>query len=108
MHVRKQDSNPFMTLLNTRQLQEMDVQHHLHPFTDTKILKENGSRIITKAEGVYLWDSDGNKIIDGMADELFGRNYYNKATHSFALEPRQLILCGRNLYLRTIVQPYHQ
>ena len=56
-----------MTLLNTRQLQEMDVQHHLHPFTDTKILKENGSRIITKAEGVYLWDSDGNKIIDGMA-----------------------------------------
>jgi putrescine aminotransferase len=45
----------------------MDVQHHLHPFTDTKILKENGSRIITKAEGVYLWDSDGNKIIDGMA-----------------------------------------
>jgi len=67
MHVRKQDSNPFMTLLNTRQLQEMDVQHHLHPFTDTKILKENGCRIITKAEGVYLWDSDGNKIIDGMA-----------------------------------------
>ena len=56
-----------MTPLNTRQLQEMDVQHHLHPFTDTKILKENGSRIITKAEGVYLWDSDGNKIIDGMA-----------------------------------------
>jgi putrescine aminotransferase len=56
-----------MTPLNTRQLQEMDAQHHLHPFTDTKILKENGSRIITKAEGVYLWDSDGNKIIDGMA-----------------------------------------
>ena len=67
MHVRKQDSNTFMTPLNTRQLQEMDVQHHLHPFTDTKILKENGSRIITKAEGVYLWDSDGHKIIDGMA-----------------------------------------
>ena len=69
-HVRKQDSNPFMTLLDTRQLQEMDVQHHLHPFTDTKILKENGSRIITKAEGVYLWDSDGNKIIDDTAKYL--------------------------------------
>ncbi len=26
-----------------------------------------GSRVIVKAEGVYLWDSDGNKIIDGMA-----------------------------------------
>ena len=26
-----------------------------------------GSRVIVKAEGVYLWDSDGNRIIDGMA-----------------------------------------
>ena len=52
MHVRKQASNPTMTPLNTRQLQEMDVQHHLHPFTDTKILKENGSRIITKAKEI--------------------------------------------------------
>jgi len=30
-------------------------------------LNRAGSRVIVKAEGVYLWDSDGNKIIDGMA-----------------------------------------
>jgi putrescine aminotransferase len=28
---------------------------------------EKGTRIITRADGVYLWDSDGNKILDGMA-----------------------------------------
>jgi len=28
---------------------------------------EKGTRIITHADGVYLWDSDGNKILDGMA-----------------------------------------
>ncbi len=47
---------------------EADAAHHLHPFTDTKALAtEGGSRIITKAEGVWLTDSDGNRILDGMA-----------------------------------------
>jgi len=40
----------------------------MHPFTDHKELGEKGgSRIITRAEGVYIYDSDGNKILDGMA-----------------------------------------
>ncbi|MCS5639788.1 MAG: aminotransferase class III-fold pyridoxal phosphate-dependent enzyme, partial [Candidatus Marinimicrobia bacterium] len=39
----------------------------MHPFTDHKALMEKGARIITKADGVYLWDSDGNKILDAMA-----------------------------------------
>ena len=52
---------------STEQLQSLDSDHHLHPFTDTKVLNEVGSRIITNAEGVYVWDSDGNRIIDGMA-----------------------------------------
>jgi putrescine aminotransferase len=52
---------------NTHQLQALDGQHHIHPFTDHKALMEKGTRVITKADGVYLWDSDGNKILDGMA-----------------------------------------
>ena len=47
--------------------QELDKDHHLHPFTDHKELHEKKSRIITRAEGVYIYDSDGNKILDGMA-----------------------------------------
>ena len=56
-----------MTTYNTQQLQEIDGLHHIHPFTDHKALMEKGTRVITKADGVYLWDSDGNKILDGMA-----------------------------------------
>lgn len=52
---------------NTAVWQAADAKHHLHPFTDHRSLHESGSRIITRAEGVYLWDSDGNKILDGMA-----------------------------------------
>lgn len=47
--------------------QALDRAHFLHPFTDPKALHEFGTRIITRADGVWLWDSDGNKILDGMA-----------------------------------------
>ena len=53
--------------LPTAELQAIDAAHHLHPFTDSKELNAKGARVITRAEGVYLWDSDGNKLLDGMA-----------------------------------------
>jgi len=48
----------------TKQWQEISQKHHLAPFSDYKDLRP---RIITKAKGVYLWDSEGQKILDGMA-----------------------------------------
>lgn len=51
----------------TEQWQKMDAGHHLHPFTDSKSLRAQGVRVITRGEGVYLWDSEGNKLLDGMA-----------------------------------------
>jgi putrescine aminotransferase len=51
----------------TAEYRALDTAHHLHPFTDFKALHASGSRIITRAEGVYLWDSEGNRILDGMA-----------------------------------------
>ncbi len=47
--------------------QELDRQHYLHPFTDHKDLGEKRSRIITRADGVYIYDADDNKILDGMS-----------------------------------------
>ena len=44
-----------------------DMAHHLHPFSDNKQLKESGVRVIEKADGIYIYDNQGNKIIDGMA-----------------------------------------
>jgi putrescine---pyruvate transaminase len=51
----------------TEQWQQQDAEHHLHPFTDSKSLNAKGVRVITKGEGVYLWDSEGNKLLDAMA-----------------------------------------
>jgi putrescine aminotransferase len=51
----------------TRDWQSLDRQHYLHPFTDHREIAAKGSRIITRADGVYIWDSDGNQILDAMA-----------------------------------------
>ena len=51
----------------TAEWRAKDNAHFLHPFTDHKQLHEEQSRIITRAEGIYLWDSEGKKVLDGMA-----------------------------------------
>ena len=47
--------------------QSLDRDHYLHPFTDHKDLGEKKSRIITKAQGVYIYDVEGNEILDAMS-----------------------------------------
>ena len=49
------------------QLQQIDAAHHLHPFTDHRDLRDAGARMITRAEGPFIYDSQGNEILDGMA-----------------------------------------
>ncbi|MCF6233668.1 MAG: aspartate aminotransferase family protein [Rhodobacteraceae bacterium] len=51
----------------TAELQALDAAHHMHPFTADNELAAKGARIITRAKGVYLTDSDGHEIMDGMA-----------------------------------------
>ncbi len=52
---------------STDSLQQLDALHHLHPFTDTVALNRKGTRVIKRAQGVYLWDTNDNKYLDGMA-----------------------------------------
>lgn len=51
----------------TAQWQALDAAHHLHPFTDAVALQARGVRVITRAQGVWLEDSEGQRILDGMA-----------------------------------------
>ncbi|KND59887.1 Omega-amino acid-pyruvate aminotransferase [Candidatus Burkholderia verschuerenii] len=52
---------------STSHYRALDAAHHIHPFSDMGTLNRAGSRVIVKAEGVHLWDSDGARLIDGMA-----------------------------------------
>lgn len=59
-----------MSLTNiapTADLQALDAAHHMHPFTANGALGKKGARIIVRADGVRLTDSDGEELIDGMS-----------------------------------------
>jgi putrescine aminotransferase len=53
--------------VSTREIQALDAAHFLHPFTDFKDLASRGSRVITRGDGIYVWDSDGKKMLDAMS-----------------------------------------
>src|SRR4051812_9381208 len=72
--------------LDTLALQQLDAAHYLHPFTDHAALRDKGARVIVRGEGVYLWDSDGHKIIDGMSglwcvNAGYGRSSISEAVY---------------------------
>ena len=52
---------------STAEWQAADAAHYLHPFTDFKALAAKGSRVMTRADNIYLWDSEGHKIFDAMS-----------------------------------------
>ena len=53
--------------VDTAHIQSLDSAHFLHPFTDFKDLNARGAKVITKAEGIYIWDSEGNRLLDAMS-----------------------------------------
>ena len=55
------------SLQPTSELQAIDAQHHLHPFTAGAELSKKGVRVIKSAKGVFLTDSEGEEILDAMA-----------------------------------------
>ena len=52
---------------DTAAVRALDSAHFLHPFTDHGALAQKGARVIVRGEGIYVWDSEGNKILDGMS-----------------------------------------
>ena len=51
----------------TAQWKQMDASRHLHPFTDFNDYQKNHGRIIERAEHIYIYDTDGKKMLDAMS-----------------------------------------
>ena len=52
---------------DTNAIQALDSAHFIHPFTDHGDLATRGSRVITRADGIHIWDSEGHQILDAMS-----------------------------------------
>jgi len=89
----------------TKALQAIDAAHHLHPFSDMKTLNEEGSRIITSADGVWLTDSDGKKIMDGMAGLWCVQVGHGRAEIADAVHKQMVELSYYNTFFKTTHPP---
>ena len=90
----------------TRHWKALEQRHHLAPFTDYKALGAGGGpRIIVKAEGCWLEDSEGHRILDGMAG-LWNVNigYGNRQLAQAAYE-QMLQLPYYNTFFKTAHPP---
>lgn len=54
-------------MIDLHRLQQLDAAHHLHPFNDHAVLAKKGTRVLTHGEGVYVWDAEGNQLLDAFA-----------------------------------------
>lgn len=54
-------------LYPTAELQARDAAHHMHPFSTQAQLAEKGARVIVRADGCFIEDSNGERILDAMA-----------------------------------------
>lgn len=52
---------------NTADLVAKDKAHMLHPVSNLKQVRADGALVMARGEGVYLWDTDGKRYIDGFA-----------------------------------------
>ena len=49
------------------QMQRLDAEHHLHPFTNHEELHMAGTHIIGEGSGVWLRDQKGRRLLDALA-----------------------------------------
>jgi putrescine aminotransferase len=93
------------TARRTAELQALDRSHYLHPFTDFKALGEKGTRVITRAEGVYLWDSDGVRLLDAMSGLWCVNIGYGRSELAEAAYRQMLELPYYNSFFQTAHPP---
>lgn len=55
------------SMSKSSELSALDLKHHLHPFSDMKVLQQHGVRVMTRGEGVHVFDADGNSYLDAFS-----------------------------------------
>jgi len=91
--------------IDTRTLQQLDSAHFLHPFTDHGALSTKGARVMVRGEGIYLWDSEGNKTIDGMSGLWCVNVGYGRTSITQAVARQMDVLPFYNSFFNTTNVP---
>ena len=52
---------------NLTKIRQKDIDYTLHPYTNISTHEKNGPLVITRGDGINVWDDQGNKYIEGLA-----------------------------------------
>lgn len=91
--------------LSTQEIQSLDSAHFLHPFTDFRELASQGARVIVKGDGIYIWDSEGHKILDAMSGLWCVNVGYGRRELADAAYQQLLTLPFYNSFFNTTNEP---
>ncbi|MFD2367019.1 aspartate aminotransferase family protein [Pseudoduganella sp. GCM10020061] len=94
-----------MENFDTRAIQKLDSAHYLHPFTDSLELSGRGARVIVRGEGIYVWDSEGNQILDAMSGLWCVNVGYGRASIADAVYKQMMTLPFYNSFFNTTNVP---
>ena len=89
----------------TKNYQSIDAAHHIHAFLDQKALNAEGPRVMVKAKGLYLWDSEGRRYLDGMSGLWCTAVGYGRAELIQAATRQMNELSYYNLFFHTTHSP---
>jgi putrescine aminotransferase len=90
---------------DTQAIQAMDSAHFLHPFTDHEGLAGRGARVITRGDGIYVWDSEGHKILDAMSGLWCVNVGYGRKELADAAYQQMMTLPFYNSFFNTTTVP---
>lgn len=83
----------------------IDAAHHLHPFSDMKKLNACGTKIITRAEGVFIWDATGKQYLDAFAGLWCVNVGYGRKSIADVVHAQMLELPYYNTFFGTTTPP---
>ena len=93
------------TPVDTALIQALDREHFLHPFTDFKDLASRGARVIIRADNIYVWDSDGHKLLDAMSGLWCVNVGYGRKELADAAYRQMMLLAYYNSFFQTTNLP---
>jgi putrescine aminotransferase len=91
--------------VDTKAIQQLDTAHYMHPFTDHKDLGTRGARVMVRGEGIYLWDSEGKQLLDGMSGLWCVNVGYGRTSISEAVYKQMETLPFYNSFFNTTNVP---
>lgn len=91
--------------LSTQQVQALDSAHFIHPFTDHGDLATRGARVIVRSEGIYVWDSEGEKLLDAMSGLWCVNAGYGRKALAQAAYDQMMTLPFYNSFFQTTNVP---